>query len=244
MLKRILSGAACAMALSGVIFTTSSVLNPSPAIAGSAQHVLVQDVNTGAQAASANRFLTIKERSGNPAVSSAGTPSESPSSSVSASPTSTPTSTPSPTVSSAPGSSVNGVSCGSSGSCDGSGKAAPAFRIRKLTKYKQAWYLLRTNRRVEYSCLNSIIMTESGWNVHAYNPSGAYGIPQALPGGKMAEMIYNVNKAGNRSGGRYYGRRWGNSAYVQLFWMVRTYIPSRYGTMCDAWAFHKSHGWY
>lgn len=244
MIKRILSGAACAMALSAVLLTTSCAVNPAPAIADSAQHVSVQHIRTDAQAASANRFLDVKVKSSNPAISSAGSPSVSPSSSPSVSPSISPTTTPSPTVSSAPGSSVNGVSCGSSGSCGGSGNAKSVFRIRKLSKYKQGWYLLRNNRRAEYSCLNAIIMTESGWNVHAYNPSGAYGIPQALPGGKMAEMIYNVNRNGNRSGGRYYGRRWSNSAYVQLFWMVRTYIPSRYGTMCDAWSFHQSHGWY
>ena len=38
----------------------------------------------------------------------------------------------------------------------------------------------------QFSCLNSLWNRESGWNVHAANSSGAYGIPQALPGSKMA----------------------------------------------------------
>lgn len=82
----------------------------------------------------------------------------------------------------------------------------------------------------QFSCLNSIIMGESSWNVHAYNgSSGAYGIPQALPGSKMAG---------------FWGQDWENSAYVQLYWMIKEYIPSTYGTPCGAWAFHEAHGWY
>ena len=39
----------------------------------------------------------------------------------------------------------------------------------------------------QFSCLDSLWNHESGWNVSASNPSsGAYGIPQALPGSKMA----------------------------------------------------------
>jgi hypothetical protein len=78
----------------------------------------------------------------------------------------------------------------------------------------------------QWSCLNSIITRESGWNVTAENPgSGAYGLPQALPGSKM-------------------GPGWQDSAYVQLHWVVDEYIPSAYGTPCGAWAFWQAHGWY
>lgn len=39
----------------------------------------------------------------------------------------------------------------------------------------------------QWTCLNQLWMRESGWNYLARNPSsGAYGIPQALPGRKMA----------------------------------------------------------
>ena len=39
----------------------------------------------------------------------------------------------------------------------------------------------------QFPCLNKLWNRESGWNHRAYNESsGAYGIPQALPGSKMA----------------------------------------------------------
>jgi hypothetical protein len=76
-------------------------------------------------------------------------------------------------------------------------------------------------------CLDWIIDHESGGNVHAENPkSGAYGIPQALPGDKMASA----------------GPDWQNSAYTQIRWMVG-YV-AHYGGPCDAQAFWENHGWY
>lgn len=91
---------------------------------------------------------------------------------------------------------------------------------------KIAWFLLPVrNRAAEYACLSNIIQRESGWRVTAANPSGAYGIPQALPGSKM-------------------GPGWQYSAYVQLRWMIKSYIPSVYGTPCDAWGFWIAHSWY
>lgn len=78
----------------------------------------------------------------------------------------------------------------------------------------------------QWTCLNSIISRESGWAVTAENPnSGAYGLPQALPGSKM-------------------GPGWQDSAYAQLHWMIDEYIPSAYGTPCGAWGFWEAHGWY
>lgn len=77
----------------------------------------------------------------------------------------------------------------------------------------------------QFGCLNSIIERESGWNVHAENPgSGAYGIPQSLPGWKM-------------------GPGWQDSAWVQLRWMVG-YVRAQYGSPCSAWAFWQGHGYY
>jgi hypothetical protein len=79
----------------------------------------------------------------------------------------------------------------------------------------------------QWSAFNSIVMAESGWNVHAANPSGAYGIPQALPGSKMASA----------------GANWQTSAATQIKWMIG-YIRSRYGNPNNAWAFHLANGWY
>jgi hypothetical protein len=69
---------------------------------------------------------------------------------------------------------------------------------------------------------------ESGWRIHAYNPySGAYGIPQAVPGSKMASA----------------GPNWRNSARTQIRWGLR-YIRSRYGKPRRAWAHECAYGWY
>lgn len=80
----------------------------------------------------------------------------------------------------------------------------------------------------EYSCAASIISRESGWNPLAVNPSsGAYGLPQSLPGSKMASA----------------GSDWRTNPTTQMIWM-RGYMASRYGGACNALAFHNSHGWY
>jgi hypothetical protein len=79
----------------------------------------------------------------------------------------------------------------------------------------------------QFTALNNIVMAESGWNTQAENPSGAYGIPQALPGSKMASA----------------GKDWQSDARTQIAWMLE-YIRSRYGTPVAAWQFHLANGWY
>jgi hypothetical protein len=80
----------------------------------------------------------------------------------------------------------------------------------------------------EYSCLSSLWGHESGWDVHAENPSsGAYGIPQALPGSKMSS----------------YGSDWQDNAVTQIEWGL-AYIDQSYGTPCGAWSTFQSQGWY
>jgi len=80
----------------------------------------------------------------------------------------------------------------------------------------------------QFSCLDSIYSQESGWNVHAANPtSSAYGIPQALPGSKMATA----------------GPNWENDAATQIKWGIG-YIKGRYGSPCSAWSFKQGNGWY
>jgi hypothetical protein len=80
----------------------------------------------------------------------------------------------------------------------------------------------------EYNCLVSLWNRESHWNVYAYNASsGAYGIPQALPGSKMASA----------------GADWQTNASTQIAWGLG-YIQGRYGTPCGAWAHSESSGWY
>jgi hypothetical protein len=80
----------------------------------------------------------------------------------------------------------------------------------------------------QFSCLDSLWNEESGWNVYATNPSsGAYGIPQALPGSKMASA----------------GPDWQTDAATQIRWGL-TYIQSLYGSPCGAWAHEEADGWY
>jgi hypothetical protein len=113
-------------------------------------------------------------------------------------------------------------------------RAAAAARAKKLSsgnpkdiaraimKSKYGW------GNSQFSCYNKIIMRESMWKVHADNPtSSAYGIPQALPGRKMASA----------------GPDWRNNPATQIKWGLG-YVKSRYGTPCGAWGFKSSHGWY
>ena len=80
----------------------------------------------------------------------------------------------------------------------------------------------------QFSCLVTLWNHESGWRVTAENPSsGAYGIPQALPGSKMASA----------------GSDWRTSAATQIRWGL-TYISSRYGTPCSALGAWQAKGWY
>jgi hypothetical protein len=78
-----------------------------------------------------------------------------------------------------------------------------------------------------YSCLNNIWTRESGWRYNAENASGAYGIPQALPGSKMASA----------------GADWMTNPATQIKWGLG-YIQSRYGDPCSAWSYWEAHGYY
>ncbi|MDA0566000.1 lytic transglycosylase domain-containing protein [Streptomonospora sp. S1-112] len=78
------------------------------------------------------------------------------------------------------------------------------------------------------SCLEPLWEKESGWNPSAENPSsGAYGIPQALPGSKMATA----------------GSDWQTNPATQIEWGLG-YIQDRYGSPCEAWAHSQANGWY
>jgi uncharacterized protein YabE (DUF348 family) len=79
----------------------------------------------------------------------------------------------------------------------------------------------------QFSCLVSLWNKESGWRTTAANPSGAYGIPQSLPGSKMASA----------------GADWRTSARTQITWGLG-YIASVYGTPCSAWAHSQATNWY
>ena len=80
----------------------------------------------------------------------------------------------------------------------------------------------------EFDCLDNVWSQESGWNVHADNPSSsAYGIPQALPGSKMSSA----------------GPNWADNPETQIRWGLG-YIKDRYGSACAAWSYKQGAGWY
>ena len=79
----------------------------------------------------------------------------------------------------------------------------------------------------QFSCLQDLWNRESGWSYDAENPSGAYGIPQALPGSKMATA----------------GADWQTNPATQIKWGLG-YIKDVYGTLCAAWNFELANNYY
>lgn len=81
-----------------------------------------------------------------------------------------------------------------------------------------------------FGCLDQIVRHEGSWNntlVYNHGGSGAYGIPQALPGEKMA----------------WAGADWRTNPVTQIRWMIH-YVAGRYGSVCGGWAFWQAHRWY
>jgi hypothetical protein len=83
------------------------------------------------------------------------------------------------------------------------------------------------NQTTEWTCLLKLWNQESGWRYDAENPSGAYGIPQALPGSRMASA----------------GSDWQTNPATQIKWGLG-YIVQRYATPCGAWDHEVADGWY
>lgn len=80
----------------------------------------------------------------------------------------------------------------------------------------------------QWLALKELWTRESNWNHLAKNPSsGAYGIPQSLPGSKMATS----------------GRDWMTNPNTQIDWGLK-YIAQRYGNPMAALAFHNRMNWY
>jgi hypothetical protein len=80
----------------------------------------------------------------------------------------------------------------------------------------------------QWACLDNLWIRESNWRHTAANKSsGAYGIPQALPGSKMAK----------------YGDDWLTNPATQIKWGL-AYVKGRYQTPCGAWGAFNDKGWY
>lgn len=71
----------------------------------------------------------------------------------------------------------------------------------------------------QWQCLEKLWMGESGWRYTAMNASsGAYGIPQSLPGSKMGSVASD----------------WRSNPVTQIKWGLG-YIKQVYGSPCGAW---------
>lgn len=80
----------------------------------------------------------------------------------------------------------------------------------------------------QWNCLRDLWIKESGWSTRSSNASGtAWGIPQALPGSKMAK----------------FGSDWRTNPVTQIKWGLH-YIDNRYGNPCSAWNHFQNHNWY
>ena len=80
----------------------------------------------------------------------------------------------------------------------------------------------------DFNALVNLWNRESGWNVNCYNSySGAFGIPQALPGDKMASE----------------GSDYRTNGQTQIRWGLK-YIQGRYGSPSGAWAHFLDKNWY
>ncbi|MGN6443943.1 lytic transglycosylase domain-containing protein [Amnibacterium sp.] len=124
---------------------------------------------------------------------------------------------------------VTSSSSGSRSSSGGSSAPAPSYTtpIGTAQTFAARAVAGRGWAPSEFSCLVNLWNRESGWSTHAANPSGAYGIPQALPGSKMATA----------------GPDWQNNYQTQITWGLG-YISGSYGSPCGAWAHSNAYGWY
>lgn len=109
--------------------------------------------------------------------------------------------------------------------------AAPAFGVPDPGSAQAIAYDMVRARGwddSEFACLVALWDRESHWNVNAHNASsGAHGIPQALPGDKMASVADD----------------WQTNPATQITWGLG-YIEGRYGTPCVAWQHSETKGWY
>jgi hypothetical protein len=194
---------------------TQTRFSPNAVIAGSAMLVLLLLLSSAAVFATAEPLGTTEPHRMAAATATdvglalpttsataTSTPQASPSQQASPDTTPEPSSTPSPT-------------------------AVPSATPYRDTVWNARIYVKAKLGARGYDCINYIWTRESKWNPRAANSNGAYGIPQAYPGSKMAS----------------FGSNWRYSPLTQVKWGM-WYVKNRYGSACNALTFFKSHGWY
>ncbi len=161
-----------------------------------------------------------------PATPAAPTSAATPSSTPSKSPTK-PT-TPTASASAPPSNPGSGSGGATGGGTSGGGSATGNNTVAAAKAYAKSKVSARGWKASQYTCLVSLWNRESGWRYDATNPSsGAYGIPQALPGSKMSSA----------------GSDWRTNARTQIDWGLG-YIADRYTNPCGAWQHSEDTGWY
>ena len=122
---------------------------------------------------------------------------------------------------------TSGTDTGSSQGADGgaSASSAPAFT---QSGSKADWMRAASISDSDFGYVDYIISHESGWNYHAVNrSSGAYGLPQSLPAGKLASA----------------GADWRDNPVTQLRW-ANNYAVGRYGSWDAAYRFWTVNHWW
>lgn len=97
----------------------------------------------------------------------------------------------------------------------------------EMQQWAHDWLISNGYSEADFTATVFIISHESGWRVNAMNPSGAYGLPQALPGGKMVSA----------------GADWATNYQTQLKWFWN-YCNGRYGSIQGAynhWLSYRSY---
>lgn len=112
------------------------------------------------------------------------------------------------------------------------GKVTISFKLGspEANKVYAKWYTFHNYNwgGDQFKCLDELWTNESGWRHTADNPnSSAYGIPQSLPGNKMAST----------------GSDWKTNPATQIQWGAK-YIESRYGNPCGALKHYDNNNWY
>ena len=113
-----------------------------------------------------------------------------------------------------------------------SSSGKPPTRDKQTTAYAK-WYAKQLLPKygwgeAQWAPLEKLWTRESGWRWNADNPtSDAYGIPQSLPGSKMASA----------------GADWRTNPETQIKWGLG-YIKGRYGSPSRAWQHSEANGWY
>ncbi len=107
-------------------------------------------------------------------------------------------------------------------------RVIPHAQANGVSGTKADWMRAAGIPESDWQCVDLLVTKESGWRVNAQNPSSsAYGIPQSLPGNKMASA----------------GADWQTNPVTQLRWM-KGYVAARYGGFCNAWAHSQRVNWY